>query len=173
MPYLWKYPRLFLLSLIIRQYSLHICIFNMAELLWHEFNQAITLNSLGWVLNAHESWMHSVDTMSISITTQNASDGHLNNFHCKTKSETTAPAIIGFETPAYSGTTYKCMTLVLRPSQFEWMMCYHACTLWWFCTGLSKTWLSLTLCMTHNDTVSRNENWGQCTHVTELLEGSI
>ena len=27
--------------------------------------------------------------------------------------------------------------------------------------------------MSQNDSVSRNENWAQCTHMTERLEGGI
>ena len=30
------------------------------------------------------------------------------------------PAIIGFETPAYSGNVHQYVTSVLRPSEFEW-----------------------------------------------------
>ena len=55
----YKYidSRLFLLILSIRLYNPHICILNMADMLRHEFNQAITLNSLSCVLHAHGPWI--------------------------------------------------------------------------------------------------------------------
>ena len=48
----------------------------------------------------------------------------------------------GIEVPAYKGNMYKCVTSVLRPSEFEWTLCNHACTFtrhWGFYTRLIMT----------------------------------
>ena len=144
---LLKYPRLFLMMFSIRQHSLHSYICNMADMLWHELNQAITMNSLIWVLNATEPWIHSVDTSNISITTQNALDEHLYHSHWPKQNHKRLLA---------QAICTNVQLQVLDPLSLNG--CCPIIHAWTFSShwGFFKAYI-LTLHMSYNDTVSRNE----------------